>query len=262
MKFLNRNTSLFAAAFVTVLLLVQCKPAETAVQTDEDAPEIFMSSPWVLPRGEFFPVSDANNFALDIRFEDDVELKEYLITVSYAYDQQYSKTESDLWNAEMAGPLTGLSDGINTTMPVVFDPSAGPYDFIVTAWDKDGKSTTLTTYLYVTNSRDLDPAVITISNPDTAEVDTFQLANNLVVQGMITDNVKIREAMIRMRNAGTMEVISGTEIVIDSIMAASYVIDTFWTGPLGLSEGDYIVEVYAVDGVRNTSKETAQVYLR
>ena len=257
---LRKFSLLFAGAFA-LLFLSFCKKEKPAVQVDEDNPEIFISSPWLLNKGEFFPVTSGQPFAIDIRFEDDVDLKEYKIEVYFDFEQEYHKTNNDFWLTEKTGQLSGLADGINTTMMVPSDPSAGPYKFIVTVWDRSGKSSTITTYLNVTNSRDIYPPVVTITSLDTTQVDTHLIASNLIIQGGITDNGLVRVCYIRMLSESDLALVPGSEIRVDSIDNLSYVVDTFLT-PLGISPGNYILEVFGTDSYRNVAKETVQLYMR
>ncbi|MCB9234858.1 MAG: DUF4625 domain-containing protein [Bacteroidia bacterium] len=259
---MKNKFSFFAIACFSLLIsLYSCKHTDPpATQEDVKDPWIIMSSPKVVPLGEWNYLNDGEYFDVDIRFEDDVELSNYKVQISYNSQLNYLKTNNDSWEKIEVGFLDGKSDGINTSYKVSEDPNAGPYEFKVTVWDKAGKETTLVTYLFLKNQRDtLVPVFTTITKPNPNVVDTIW-GDTLYVKGTVTDNNGVEDAYIRLRTID-LQLVEGSEVFLDTLFAGSYQIDTFLDISKALP-GDHLVEFYANDNLQNVGRKIVPVYVK
>lgn len=257
-----------ALALLVVLLtgitLNSCKEKKPVTNPEDlDAPTISMTSPEVMEYGSFVYLSSVDSFNIDIRFEDDIELDRYEITIRWKEDLNWLKTNNFPWKETWTGELDGTVDGVNFIEFVPYDPSAGPYEFHVTVWDVSGKETSLSTYLYITNNADPNPPTITYTSPNPAAVDTYMIGQTIPIQGQASDAVSyIEDVYIRVRNAFTEEIMVGSEIYIDTTFVNPYVIDTFVVVPAGTVPGDYNVETYAEDPIKNWGKGVVPIYIK
>ena len=256
---------LFLASLWAFVLFPGCNGTKPATLTDEEAPEIFMSRPVVMELGNFNSYLNGDTLYLDIRFEDDVELKEYQLKIRQNQNLNFLKTDSDSWEEDLWGDLDGKSDGINTFILVRDDPSAGGYDFELTVWDMTGKFTTIETYLFVTNERDTLLPYVTIASPDTAAVDTYTIGSDIPVMGYIAEigTGTIFSARMMLRDTLNRTVIPETTVRIDTIFANAYTVDTFITTSASTTPaGDYILSLYGRDAINNWGLEEARIYLK
>lgn len=248
---------LFAGAFVS-----GCKEKPVTIPSDVENPTITMSSPEVLPEGQWTQVGNLDSFAVDIRFEDDIALASYSIEIRRREDLYFQKTNTDSWSRTFFGNLSGTVDAVNFWVYVPFDPSAGPYEFVVYVTDEAGKTSSLTTYLYINNDADLIAPYIRYVQPDTNIVDTFLIGSNLPIKVNISDPGLVVNVFSRVRDAFTNEVMGGSEINVDTLFVPTYQLDTFVTIPAGTVPGKYKVETYANDQTGNYGYNLDTVYVK
>lgn len=262
--YMKKSLNFLLAAAVTSFLFMACnKEKPDTVPTDETAPKIIMSSPQEVGEGSFIPLTTVDSIIVDIRFEDDFELERYEITINQRFDLNFLKTNNFPWSETYYGALEGTVGGFNDIIFVVFDPDAGPYEFRVKVWDKAGHMTEKVTYLYITNLADPNPPTFATTAPNQSMVDTFMIGDNIIIQsGLLDAGNQIRDAWVRVRNTFTKEIMDGSEIFWDTLFVSSVAIDTFVNIPAGTVPGDYWVEIFAGDNVRNVGKDTTRVHIR
>jgi Domain of unknown function (DUF4625) len=234
------------------------KPPTTPV--DEEFPTIVQTSPAIVPLGSYVYYNSNDSIIMDIRFEDDVELDRYEITLSYEFDLYYLKTDNFPWEFSYNGDLDGQSGAFNEVRNIVFDPSAGPHKLHVKVWDKAGNMTETTTYLFITNLNDTQAPNVNIIIP--TAIDSFNIGDMMTIKANINDPAVISNAYARVRNLQTKALMPGSEIFIDSIWQGAYVLDTFVNVQAGTVPGDYWVEVYSRDDVYNVGYDTVHVFIR
>lgn len=259
-----RNKLTFLLALMIIgAAFVGCKEKPVTTPEDLENPQIFMTSPTVLPVGQYNNVSNQDSFQVDIRFEDDLALDRYEIRIFRREDLNFAnKTQTDSWSEVFFGDLSGTTDAVNFQVKVVFDPLAGPHEFQVTVIDSVGKATTLSTYLTVSNDLDLNPPMIGMVLPDTNVIDTFLIGTDIPIRANISDNGQIVDVFTRIRDAFTDEVLPNSEVSVDTLFLFAYQLDTFYTIPAGTVPGKYKVEVYANDRVGNFGYNLDTVYVK
>ena len=249
-------------ALTITILFIGCKEKPVTIPEDLEAPQIFMSSPEVVDVGSFVPYNNLDSLAIDIRFEDDMELASYNINVRQRVDLVFLKTETDPWSANLFGQLEGTVDAVNQFIRIPFDPSAGPYEFEVVCNDASGKQTIIKTYLDVTNSADASAPQIAFFNPNPSAIDTFTIGQNIQIRANITDNEEVKDVTTRVRDAFTNELMEGSTIEYDTLFLNPFLLDTFVTIPAGTVPGVYKVEVYANDGTNNYGYNLDSIYIK
>lgn len=259
-----KKTSAILLAIATISLsFMACnKDKPVTVPEDEKAPTIIMTSPLTVPEGQFIPLATVDSFYVDIRFEDDIALSNYEITINPRFDLNFFKTNNFPWREVFYGPLDGTVGGYSNLVHVVYDPDAGPYEFRVKVWDKTGKMTETVTYFYITNLADPNKPTINTTVPSN-NVDTFTIGNNIPITAAIYDGGnEISDVYARVRNAFTKEEMPGSYIFLDTLFVMNFTLDTFVTIPAGTVPGDYWVEVYGGDNVRNIGMDSTRIYIR
>ncbi len=255
----NSNLFRLLAFFVFVSMVFSCKKeSPPSVLEDTRSPEIFFSSPVLVPFGSATNISNGTYLPIDIRFEDDVELSDYQIRIFIMREFPYLKTEFDSWSPTFVGFLSGMADGFNTPLYVADDPIAGYYEFEVTVRDKAGKSTMLSTYFYLQNQSDTVPPVITISNPDPLNRTTHNLGSGINIIGNVSDNITLDDVTVRIKNELTKEILPSS-FFIDTLYFANYSINTTLFLDPPLTPGNYLIEVIAKDWVQNYAIKTAPI---
>ena len=258
-----RNTLFFLLAVLSASVIISgCKEKPVTIPEDVAAPTITMSSPAVLPEGEYSTVNNLDSFAVDIRFEDDIALASYSIEIRRREDLYFQKTNTDDWSKNFFGNLEGTVDAVNFFVFLPFDPSAGPYEFVVFCTDEAGKTSTVTTYLFVQNDNDLVDPIIRFVQPDTNMVDTFLIGSNMPLKVNFSDPNLVVNVFTRVRDAFTNEVMAGSEINIDTLFLPTYQLDTFVTIPAGTVPGKYKVEAYANDQTGNYGYNLDTIYVK
>lgn len=259
---MRKTLSFLLAILAAGVFISGCKEKPVTIPEDVAAPKIIMSSPAVLPVGQWTTVNNQDSFAVDIRFEDDIELASYRIEIRRREDLYFLKTNTDAWNKEYFGTLEGTVDAINFFVYLPFDPAAGPYEFDVFCTDAAGKVTELETYLFVKNDRDLVPPIVRYVTPDTNLVDTFLIGSNIPLKVNISDPGLVVNIFSRVRDAFTNEVMDGSTINVDTLFVPAYQLDTFVTIPAGTVPGKYKVETYANDQTGNYRYNLDTIYVK
>lgn len=259
-----KKTSAILLAIATLSLAFwSCnKDKPVTIPVDEKAPTITMTSPIVVPEGQYIPLSTSDSIIVDIRFEDDFELSNYEVTINPRFDLNFFKTTNFPWRETIYGSLEGTVGGFNRIIYVVYDPDAGPYEFRVKVWDKEGRLTEKVTYFYITNPIDPNKPNVSTSVP-TSNVDTFAIGTTIPITATIYDGGNdVRDVYARVRNAFTKEILEGSYIFLDTLFVPTFVLDTFVNIPAGTVPGDYWVEVYGGDDIRNIGMDTTRIYIR
>jgi hypothetical protein len=260
---MRKSYSLLLATLLVGLFFAGCKEKPVTTPGDLENPTITMTSPVELPVGQFIPISSSDSFFIDIRFEDDKELRDWEITIRFMPELNYLRTTSAAWKETWFGSLDGVVGGVNTKEYVIYDPTAGPYEFMVRVTDAEGKSTTKKTYFFVKNKIDLVSPTVTFTAPDTMNVDTFVIGAQLPIVARCEEvGDPIRDVYVRVRDVLTKEILEGSEIRYDTVYATPYDIDTFVTIPAGTVPGNYNVEIYANDQLFNVGYGKCEVYIK
>ncbi|MEM0995999.1 MAG: hypothetical protein AAGN35_02920 [Bacteroidota bacterium] len=260
---MRNSFSILLAIFLAGTIIVGCKDKPVTTRTDLEAPQIFLSSPPVVPLGSYNEISSSDSFNIDVRFEDDIDLRDYEITIRYMPSLNYLRTTVDPWKETWFGSLDGTAGAVNFNSDVVFNPTAGPYEFRVKATDESGKSAEVVTYYFVINDDDPVAPNVLFNQPDTMMVDTFAIGQNIPIIAIASDpGGQIVNVFLRVRDAFTNEVLANSEINYDTLFVNPAVIDTFVTIGAGTVPGDYNVEVYADDPTSNVGSNTALIYIK
>lgn len=259
-----RKTLYFVLAVLTAgFVMTSCDEKPVTTPGDLEAPEIIMSSPEVLPVGSYNFISSVDSFNVDIRFEDDIALSDYEITIRFMPELNFLRTTNDPWKETYFGNLEGTVDGVNFLVNVVFNPTAGPYEFLVKVRDEAGKETQQATYLFVKNVQDSVPPIVDILLPNTSFVDTFAIGDDIQIRANCQDpGGLVADVRVRIRDAFTDATIEGTDHQWDTVFVNSYLADTMFTIPAGTVPGDYRVEVYATDQFYNVGLGTDMIYIK
>ena len=260
---MRKSYSLLLAALMVGLFFAGCKEKPVTTPGDLEAPKIFMTSPVELPLGQYIPIFSSDSFNVDIRFEDDKELRDWEITIRFMPALNYLRTTSAPWKETWFGSLDGVVGGVNFNEYVIYDPTAGPYEFKVTVTDMEGKTTSKTTYFFVKNLIDLVSPTVTYTTPDTMNVDTFVIGSQMPILALCEEPGDIvRDVYLRVRDNLTNELLAGSEIRWDTIYQSQVNIDTFVTIPAGTVPGDYRIEIYANDQLYNVGYGKCDVYIK
>lgn len=260
---MKKASIFFLAALTVTLVFFGCNKNKTTTDPiDTEPPTIIMSSPEVVPEGEYVSFTSLNPLPIDIRFEDNVGLANYEIKLGYAPWLYYEKTENFPWEKLIVGTLDGRVGGYNDTITVPYDPSAGPHIFDVNAWDAAGNKSSLRTYLFIINANDVTAPIITITVPTTA-VDSVTHGQQMIIQGTMTEpGGLLQRGRIQIRNSFNNIVEDWSVMELDSLFMANYTVDTFMDIPAGTPPGDYILEMYGQDFIQNVGSDTASFYIK
>jgi hypothetical protein len=254
---------LLLAALLIGLVYSGCKRKPVTTPGDLEDPKIVMTNPAIVPEGQYVPTMSTDSFDVDIRFEDDIALRDYEITVRFRPELSYLRTTNDPWKETWYGALSGKSQAINFRVTVVYNPTAGPYEFVVKVTDSAGKTSTVKTYFHVKNHSDLTGPTVTYSSPDTARIDTFSIGQQIPIRAVASDpGDQIRDVILRVRDKVTKEVMANSVIRWDTIYAAPAIVDTFVTVPAGTVPGNYNIEIYANDKTNNVAYKRCEVYIK
>jgi hypothetical protein len=251
------------AIILTGAFYVGCKEKPVTTRTDLEAPKIFLTSPEVVPLGSYVDFFSSDSFFVDVRFEDDIALRDYEITVRFMPDLNYLRTSNDAWKETWFGALDGPAGAANFPVDVVFNPTAGPYEFRVKATDESGKTSEVVTYLFIRNLGDTLPPVVIFNTPNTSSVDTFTIGQDIPITALANDQGGlVKDVYIRVRDDFTNETLANSEIYMDTLFINPAVIDTFVTIGAGTVPGDYRVEIYANDQTFNVGLGEAKIYIK
>jgi hypothetical protein len=251
------------AIILTGAFYAGCKEKPVTTRTDLEAPKIFLTSPEIVPIGSFVEVFSSDSFFVDVRFEDDIALRDYEITVRFMPELNYLKTNNDPWKETWFGSLDGPAGAANFPADVVYNPTAGPYEFKVTCTDEAGKTSQVVTYFFVRNLLDTIAPTIIFSQPNVSAVDTFLIGQDIPIVGLANDQGSlVKDVYIRVRDDFTNEILLGSEIFLDTLFVNPAVVDTFVNIGAGTVPGDYRVEFYANDQTFNVGLGIAKIYIK
>jgi hypothetical protein len=249
---------------VTGLLLVGCKEKPVTTPGDLENPEIVMTSPIELPWGQFIPINSTDSFFVDIAFSDDKELRDWEITIRFLPELNYIRTNSAAWKETWFGELEGTSGGQNFKEYVIYDPTAGPYEFTVKVSDMAGKTAEKKTYFFVKNLQDLLGPTVTFTAPDTTNIDTFAIGSQIHVLANVDEvpGELVEDVYLRVRDKLTKNILEGSEIHWDTLFITNVLIDTLIDVPAGAVPGNYEVELYANDITFNVTRRICEVFIK
>jgi hypothetical protein len=264
LRMMRKTFSFILATMVAGLLLVGCKEKPVTTPGDLENPEIVMTSPVELPWGQFIPINSTDSFFVDIAFTDDKELRDWEITIRFMPSLNYLRTNSAAWKETWFGDLDGVSGGQNFKEYVIYDPTAGPYEFTVRVTDAAGKMAEKKTYFFVKNLQDIFGPSIEFLEPDTARIDTFSIGNQMTIRANVDEvpGELVEDVYLRVRDKLTKNVLEGSEIFWDTLFVTNVAIDTFINIPAGAVPGNYEVEIYANDITFNVTRKVCEVFIK
>lgn len=243
--------------------MVGCKEKPVTTPGDLENPRIVMTSPIELPEGQFIPILSSDSFFVDVTFTDDIELRDWEITIRFQPEMSYLRTAVQPWKETWFGDLDGVSGAVNFKEYVSYDPTAGYYKFTVKVSDMEGKTDELSTYFLVGNRQDLTAPTIVFTEPDTVNIDTFAIGSNINIIARCEElGDVVRDARLRVRDVLTGNILEGSEIRWDTVYAAPLLIDTFVTVPAGAVPGNYNVEIFCNDMTNNVVVNRAEIYIK
>jgi len=258
-----KNSFSFASVVFGVfglLLVSSCDKTPPATIMDEEDPEVFISSPVAVSPGSWNYVLDGQVLPVDVRFEDDVELSHYEIWILKNDSLDYLKTSNDPWEYIMQGFLEGKSDGVNTSITLGNDPQAGAYEFRVKVWDAEGKLTTRSTYLDMTNVRDTTGPVISVNSPNTGQ--TFNNGSSIVVGADVSSTDDIQTVRCRLYDPENLIPVGNSTKLFINIFSTTFSLTASINGYDAVPPGDYEVEIFANDTYNNVTRKKIPVTLQ
>ena len=264
LRMMSKSFSFLLATMVAGLLLVGCKEKPVTTPGDLEDPKIVMTSPLELPYGEYISITSTDSFFVDVAFSDDKELRDWEVTIRFMPDMNYLRTNTAAWKETWYGDLDGVSGGVNFKEYVIYDPTAGPYEFTVKVTDMEGKTVQKKTYFFVKNRQDLNGPTVTYSDPDTVNVDTFTIGNpmHIAARAQEVPGSLLSDLYLRVRDKLTKDVLEGSEMRWDTVFVNSFDIDTNIVIPAGAVPGNYEIELYATDFTFNVTLAKCEVFIK
>jgi hypothetical protein len=261
---MRKTFSFLLATLVTGLLLVGCKEKPITTPGDLENPTIVMTSPVELPQGQFIPITSSDSFMVDIAFADDKELRDWEITVRFMPSLNYLRTNNAAWKETWYGDLDGVSGGVNFKEYVIYDPTAGPYEFTVTVTDMEGKTAQKKTYFFVKNAQDLTGPAVTFTSPDTTAIDTFAIGTpiHIIAKAEELPGELVADVYLRIRDKVTKNLLEGSEMRWDTVFMNPFLIDTMINVPAGAVPSNYDIEIYANDQTFNVNLGKCEIYIK
>lgn len=195
-----------------------------------------------------------------VKVEDNWLLGTWQIDMSYRGDVEYLKTAADPMAKTFVGWLSGDEDSIVHTILLDNDPWAGPYDIVVTVKDSAGNTSTLTTFIQVTNTKETIKPTILATSPTSSMVDTFGIGFYIPVQAQISDNNNaLSDMFVRVRNSFSYEVLDSSERWIELPGPAYNLDESIYIPPV--TPGDYQVEIFVHDSTKNLQSKIIPIYI-
>jgi hypothetical protein len=264
LRMMRKSFSFLLATMVAGLLLVGCKEKPVTTPGDLEDPKIVMTSPEELPWGEFIQIQSTDSFFVDVAFSDDKELRDWEITIRFMPELNYLRTSSAAWKETWFGDLEGVSGGVNFKEYVIYDPTAGPYEFVVKVTDMEGKTVEKKTYFFVKNRQDISGPTVTYSNPDTVNIDTFTIGNpiHIVARAQEVPGSLVSDIYLRLRDKLTKDILEGSEMRWDTVFVNTFDLDTNFVVPAGAVPGNYDIELYATDFTFNVTLAKCEVFIK
>ncbi len=214
---------------------------------DNKPPVIIIEKPTAVDSPAYFGNYFLPNDSIKVKFflSDNIELMQYQIDLIYRGDLYYLKTQADTMVGTVIGYVQGTEITIERVFLVELDPISGPYEIQIKGWDKAGHVTQTSTFIYVQNGDDQSMPFINISAPAPNQV--FSIGTNISVTFSAGDNVGLFDAVLRVRNRFSKELIPDGYFRFESIFSAGS--HDFYIHPV--TPGDYDVEVYVKDSNHN-----------
>jgi hypothetical protein len=260
---MRKTSSFLLAASVIGLLFVGCKEKPVTTPGDLENPTITMTSPVEVTVDQAITILSSDSFFVDITFADDKELRDWEITVRFNPELAYLRTSVQPWKETWFGDLDGTTGAVNFKEYVSYDPTAGHYEFTVKVTDMEGKTAMRKTYFKVTNRANLLPPIVTFTQPDTTNVDSFAIGNPIHIVANTTDPGDfVKDIYLRVRDKLTKALLVGSEIRWDTVYQGSYNIDTTVNVPAGAVPGNYNIEIYSNDGTNNVGYGKCEIYIK
>lgn len=258
-----RKTSSFLLAALIGLLFVGCKEKPVTTPGDLENPKIVMTNPNEVTSDNPLTILSSDSFYVDISFSDDIELRDWEITVRFQPELDYLRTAVQPWKETWFDDLDGKTGAVNFKEYVSFDPTAGVYEFTVTVTDMAGKSTTKKTYFRVKNRSNLFAPLVTFSSPDTVAIDSFTIGNPIhIVANTYDAGDFVKDIYLRVRDKLTKNLLVDSELHWDTLYQGSYIIDTTVGVPAGTIPGNYNIEIYSNDATNNVGYGKCEIYIK
>ncbi|MCB9234857.1 MAG: hypothetical protein H6581_24600 [Bacteroidia bacterium] len=263
---MNRTYYFLAVLLFTMVAgLNSCKLPDKpdTYPIDEKAPVVTIVSPTPVEPAGFMAntYGELDSMGIEVIFEDNMELMEYEIRIFYNGDLYFLKTNADPIDKTLIGTLSGTDKTIQIPVTIDYDPYVGPYVIEVLCRDKAGHETVARTYIMVTNKGDALKPTFTVTKPSIAVTDTFRIGEYIQVKTTINDNSKLVNAMVRVRNIYTREMLPDSEYWYQIPGVSSYTIDQqIYVGPV--APGNYEVELYARDTIQNLGTKIIPIYIK
>lgn len=263
---INSHTLLIMAAFIG--LLSSCGPKNV----DDTAPTLAFIALSPEPTPDFicgaeeqvvFHVRSGDTLSLDLRLSDDVELSQYKVDIHTNFDCHGHKMDTEDWVVLQTGNLSGKEYLLQLRLPVPANVTAGNYHFQIQVLDKAGNDNP-TAYVYaikVLNAADTTPPALNISSPvvNSGDMLVLRKGQNITFTGNVADNRPLAEG-----GNGKVEIFyrsnaSGNTFRWGSPLVFTAADDDYKDFSLTLpvpntaANGDYVVTVWAYDGVNNAA---------
>jgi hypothetical protein len=258
-----RKTYSFLLAALVGLLFVGCKEKPVTTPGDLEDPRIVMTNPNEVTAENPIMIMSSDSFYVDISFSDDIELRDWEITIRFQPALDYLRTSVQPWKETWFGDLDGKTGAVNFKEFVSFDPTAGVYEFMVKVTDMEGKSAMKKTYYRVRNQIDLVGPFITFMMPDTVAIDSYAIGNPIPIKATATDPSDfVKDIYLRVRDKLTKTLLVDSELRWDTLFQGSYIIDTTVGIPAGTIPGNYNIEIYSNDVTNNVGYGKCEIYIK
>ena len=210
-----------------------------------------------------FHVRSGDTLSLDLRLNDDVELSQYKVDIHTNFDCHGHKMDTEDWLVLQTGDLSGKEFLLQLRLPVPANVTAGSYHFQLQVLDKAGNDNP-TAYVYtikVLNEADTTPPALNISSPviNSGDMLTLRKGQNMTFSGNVADNLPLAEG-----GNGKVEIFYRSNASGNTFRWGSPLVFTPADGdykdfsitlpvPSTAANGDYVVTVWAYDGVNNAA---------
>lgn len=210
-----------------------------------------------------FHLRSGDTLSLDLRLTDDVELSQYKVDIHTNFDCHGHKMNTEDWTVLKTGNLSGKESLLQLRLPVPANVTAGDYHFQIQVLDKAGNDNPAA-YIYaikVLNAADTTPPILNISSPivNSGDVLVLRKGQNITFTGHVADNHPLAEG-----GNGKLEFFYRSNASGNTFRWGSPVVFTAADGdykdfsitlpvPNTAANGDYVVTVWAYDGVNNAA---------
>ncbi|MBX2928015.1 MAG: DUF4625 domain-containing protein [Saprospiraceae bacterium] len=210
-----------------------------------------------------FHVESGGTLEFEARFTDNVELSQYKIDIHSNFDCHGHKSNTQDWAVLEVGDISGQEYTLRRTLQVPAYVTAGDYHFQIQALDKAGNDDPQAAVfaIKVRNQTDTVPPMLTITEPNPA-AGTLSLrkGEEYIFSGTVSDNFSLWEGgngkleFFYRSNASGNSFRWGSPLVFtaedDNYKSFSVTLRV----PNTLIAGEYLISVWAYDGVNNAAK--------